>query len=150
MQFPLDTVREVAQILQTQNLGEITLEMGEARLTLKRPPSVVSIAASVESEIPLPDSFETTNEMASEAVAPTSLNVVSPAVGVFREAKKPLQVGAEIKKKTVLGAVETLNIPTEVVAPQDARIVEILAIDGQGVEWGQPLLILEPLEASTP
>jgi biotin carboxyl carrier protein len=42
--------------------------------------------------------------------------------------------------------VETLNIPSELYASQNARVIEVLVAEGQGVEWGQPLLTLEPLE----
>lgn len=150
MQFPLETVREVAQILQNQDLGEITLETGGARLTLKRPSLIVAAAPAPASETALAGEAQTA-EADSSALAPaTSITIASPAVGVFREGKNPPQIGAEVAKKAVLGAVETLNIPTELTAPQAARVVEILAIEGQRVEWGQPLLVLEPLEPAKP
>ncbi len=139
-------MREVAQILQNQGLGEISLESGGARLTLKRPPYIAMAAAPSASEIALSSDAETLHSAPPEILIAATISVVSPAVGVFREAKKPLQVGDEVARKAVLGAVETLNIPTELVAPQKARVLEILTIEGQRVEWGQPLLVLEPLD----
>jgi acetyl-CoA carboxylase biotin carboxyl carrier protein len=143
-------VREVAQLLQSQNLGEITLETAGARLTLKRPPYAVPAPAPVLTEQETLDAAELEISAAVEAAKTAAVNIVSPAVGVFRDAKTPLQVGDTVAKKASLGAVETLNIPTELVAPVAGRITEILAIDGQGVEWGQTLLVLEPVETKNP
>ena len=146
VQFPLDTVREVAQILQNQGLGEITLETAGGRLTLKRPPYAAPITASAAFDQTPEAILEHAASEATEAVVPAQINIVSPAVGVFREGKKALQIGDEVARKAMLGAVETLNIPTELLAPEAARVLEILVIEGQRVEWGQPLLVLEPLE----
>lgn len=141
-------MREVAQLLQSQNLGEITLESAGARLTLKRPPYAAPVTAPVLSEQESLDA-ELEASAAVQAAETTAIDIVSPAVGVFREAKTPPQIGDVVAKKAGLGAVETLNIPTELSAPVAGRITEILAIDGQGVEWGQTLLVLEPVETPT-
>lgn len=150
MQFPVETVREVAQILNQSGLGEISLETAPGvRLSVKRAVYAAPIAAP-----PTPaqiEEQEVAHELAiaeeAQAVADARIEILSPAVGVFRAAKVPLiEIGAEVSKKALLGAVETLNIPTELYAAQAARVVEVLVADGQGVEWGQPLLVLEPLE----
>jgi biotin carboxyl carrier protein len=44
--------------------------------------------------------------------------------------------------------VESLKVPNEVYAPAAGRVSEILASPGQGVEWGQPLVLLLPEEKS--
>lgn len=145
VQFPVETVREVAQILNQAHLSEISLEdtASGARLRLKRAfampgaaPTQAEIAAHHEAQI----------EAEQEAQSEARISVTSPAVGVFRAAKVPLQIGDEVGKKALLGAVETLNIPTELYAAQSARVVEILVSEGQGVEWGQTLLVLESVE----
>lgn len=150
VQFPLETVREVAQILQNQGLGEITLETQGAKLTLKRPPFAAPAAPLAADEIADAAAQESLDSLHTVAEIAAPISVTSPAVGVFREAKKPLQIGDEVAAKAILGAVETLNIPTELRALQAAKVLEILAIEGQRVEWGQPLLVLEPIETPTP
>jgi len=142
-------VREVAQILQNQGLGEITLEMAGARLTLKRSGYAAPAPAPVLSEQETLAAAEALDSASVEAGEIAAIRVVSPAVGVFRTAKTPLQIGDVVARKALLGAVETLNIPTELVALEAGRVTQILAIDGQGVEWGQTLLVLEPLETPT-
>ena len=146
MQFPLDTVREVAQLLSETGLSEISLQTtgdGPAsRLTLRRGgPLLVSAPAAPPA---------TEEDSAAEAPVeipsgPQVLTVAAAAVGVFRASKPPVEVGDEVKRKQLLAAVEALKVPIEVYAPEDARVVEVLATEGQGVEWGQPLFILEPI-----
>lgn len=142
-------MREVARILNESNLGEVSLETAPgARLSLKRavyvapvalPPTLAEVEALEEAQ---------TLAIAEEAqaVADARVEILAPAVGVFRAARSPIKVGDEVGKRALLGAVETLNIPTELYAAGSARVTEVLVADGQGVEWGQPLLVLEPLE----
>jgi acetyl-CoA carboxylase biotin carboxyl carrier protein len=80
------------------------------------------------------------------------LEVSSLSVGVFHlgtvNAKDRgaalLQPGDTVAKGQVLGVVESLKIPNEVRAERAGRVAEVLAENGQGVEFGQVLLILEP------
>ena len=160
MQFSVETVREVAQLLTETGLGEITLEAtgttgganvganagsAAARLTLRR---------AAQAEIP---AFQADAEAAEDSpvgetassepdTAPQPLVVTATAVGVFRPARPALEVGALVKRKQLLGLVEALKIPNEVYAPEAGQIVEILAAEGQGVEWGQPLFAILPQE----
>jgi acetyl-CoA carboxylase biotin carboxyl carrier protein len=146
--FSIETVRAVAHLLNQSNLGEISLEIGDgARLQVQRaayaaPAATLSLEEQVEAH---EEALALEAEAEAEAIAAQQIEILSPAVGVFRAAKTPLQIGDEVGKKALLGAVETLNIPTELYAAQPARVVEVLVADGQGVEWGQTLLVLEPL-----
>ncbi|RYG75096.1 biotin/lipoyl-binding protein [bacterium] len=148
VQFPVETVREVAQLLNDANLGEISLENTAtgAKLSLKRavyyaaPPTQAEIEEAVEEAAAVAAAEQVQADISA------LITIASPAVGVFRPAKIPLKIGDEVGKKALLGAVETLNIPSELYATQSARVVEILVAEGQGVEWGQPLIVLEPVE----
>jgi acetyl-CoA carboxylase biotin carboxyl carrier protein len=148
VQFPVETVREVAQLLNEANLGEISLENTAtgAKISLKRAVynSAPPTQAEIEEQIEEAEASAVADQIQAAALA--QISVASPAVGVFRAAKIPLKIGDEVGKKALLGSVETLNIPNELYASQSARVIEILVAEGQGVEWGQPLLTLEPLE----
>ena len=152
VQFSVETVREVAQLLTEAGLGEITLEAtgtgggsASARLTLRRPPLEMAEEGEYFAEIADGAASE---EAAADALGgePRPLLVTATAVGVFRPAKPALEVGAQVKKRQFLGLVEALKIPNEVYAPEAGEIVEILAAEGQGVEWGQPLFAIVPQE----
>lgn len=141
-------MREVAQLLSESNLEEISLEgttgANPARLTVRRSAPVTYFAAPQQEA-----AAEVAPEVAAEEAevsAPQNSTVGAPAVGVFRSAKPALNVGDSVKKKQLLGFVEALKIPNEVYATEAGTLVEILATDGQGVEWGAPLFVVEPAE----
>ncbi len=144
MQFPVESVRELARLLESANLGEVSLESSGSRLSLKRN-SVSYVAASshevFEGEEPVAEAFAEEEATSSE---PVNLTVVSNWVGVFRAAKKPAVEGANVKKKQVLGIIESLKVPFDVYAPEDGTIAAILVEEGQGIEWGQPLFEIAP------
>ncbi len=172
MQFSLQAVRDVARLLHETELTEITVEdvddaTGEPfRVVLKRsahapasttpsarparPTGTVStqIAAndtSVNSAVSAVSATQTTSSATdSEESSPTAVAVTSTAVGLFRQAAPPLQVGDVVKRKQVVGIVESLKIPNEIAAPIAGRIEALLVEDGQGIEYGQTLLTIMP------
>lgn len=146
--FPLETVRQVARLLQETNLSEISLETTDAaqpqRLIVRRvAPVVFAPPASVAEVI---GAIKTAESEAEIAPGERFFSVKSSAVGLYRAPVAPLEIGALVTPKTVLGVVEAMKVPTEVHASQNGKIVEILVKDGQGVEWGQPLVLLEPTD----
>ena len=76
--------------------------------------------------------------------------VVSPMVGTFYCAPKPgadpfVRVGDVVEAEQTVGLVEAMKLMNPVVAEAPGRVVEILAGSGQPVEFGQPLIALEPV-----
>lgn len=83
----------------------------------------------------------------------TQHTVVAPLVGIFHTWAKPkgkdlVAVGDRVKVGQRLGTIQSLNVLNEVESPVAGRVVEILAPDGQAVEYGQPLLILDSAEGA--
>ncbi len=79
-----------------------------------------------------------------QAEAPTGSVVVSPLVGRFyaapsEEAESFVKVGDTVKKGQVLAIVEAMKLMNEIESDYDGVVTEILADNGQGVEYGQPL-----------
>ena len=144
--MPLETVRQVAQILQESGLHEIVVESSDEnfRLKLRRDqPQIAPRAAKAES--PRASAVQD----ASIIAAPQILDVAATAVGLYQSPPRPLQIGDEVARKQVVAIVESLKIPTEITSPARARVVEILAQADQGVEYGQVLLRLEPIAEET-
>jgi biotin carboxyl carrier protein len=153
--FDLDSIREIATLLRESELGEICLEItGEnnapARLRLKRaapaPVATMLTAPPMESAAPAgstPDTEQGATDGSIGASETPTFKITSHAVGVFREAKIPVITGDLIKARQVLGSVESLRVPNEIAAPSAGRIAEITARDGQGVEFGQTLFVIE-------
>ena len=147
MSLSSQEVQAAARILAEYNLGEIEIESTDdaapfrLRLVRELPRAPRESAAP---ETATPERGETELQIASPAVAsPSLIEVHATAVGLFRAAKTPVQTGEEVRRKQVLGAVESLKTPNDVLCPADGRIAEIHASEGQGVEYGQLLFSVE-------
>jgi len=159
MQFSLEMVREVARLLQESDLAEISLEADvdaaqPAQLTVRRTPKPVPrrteqraqpAAAAVTETSSAPLLATKDEQAAGEAVLTQSerITLCATAVGLFRQSTPPRRVGDSVRAGEVLGSVESMKIPTEIIAPVSGNVVEELVVEGQGVEYNQPLLVLE-------
>jgi acetyl-CoA carboxylase biotin carboxyl carrier protein len=75
--------------------------------------------------------------------------IKSPMVGTFYRAPAPdappyIEIGDEVKEDTVLCIVEAMKLMNEIKAETRGKIADILAENGQPVEYGQPLFLVEP------
>lgn len=87
-------------------------------------------------------SLQATN--ASTTEEKETVTVSATAVGMFRRSQPPLKIGDSVILGQVVGIVESLKIPNEVIAPVAGEVTEILAEEGQAVEYGQSLFLLGP------
>jgi acetyl-CoA carboxylase biotin carboxyl carrier protein len=76
--------------------------------------------------------------------------VCSPSVGAFYRASEPggppfAEVGAVVSAGQQLGIVEAMKLMLPLEADRSGRVVEVLVEDGQSVEFGQPIMCLEPV-----
>ena len=88
--------------------------------------------------------------LASPACKPAAARhvVTSPIVGRFYAgagpaAKLGIKLGAQVREGEPLCVVEALKIPNRIKAGRSGKIAEILCENGQAVEYGQPLLVIE-------
>ena len=85
---------------------------------------------------------------AAPAVVPEAKTIKSPMVGTFYRAASPgaksfVDVGSEVKVGEPVCIIEAMKIMNEIESDLDGRIVKILCENGQAVEFGQPLFIVE-------
>ena len=86
---------------------------------------------------------------AAAAAAPMDGHVVkSPMVGTFYRASSPgakpfVDVGSQVKEGDTICIVEAMKILNEIEADKSGTIVRILGENGQAVEYGQPLFVIE-------
>ena len=83
-----------------------------------------------------------TVDKAAAPKAPEPAKVHAAGVGIF-SASKEWSAGDEVKKGTVLGAVQSLGAMTDVVAPIDGVLRNVLVAGGAPVEYGQALFAIE-------
>ena len=68
---------------------------------------------------------------------------LSPAVGVFQP-HPTIRPGARVRAGDRVASVDLLGLPQDVVAPEDGVVIDTLVEAGQGVEYGQELIVIEP------
>ena len=85
-----------------------------------------------------------------ESEFPPGVEVVkSPIVGTFYRAPSPesppyVEVGSHVKKGDTLCIIEAMKIMNEIEADTEGKVVKILVENGQPVEFGQPLFLIDP------
>ena len=123
---------------------EVTRELvdlaGDARLTRL---SVQTGGVSWEIEGGAPLVAGPVLATATTADSPPTPAVLAPAVGVFTRAPD-LQVGDPVAAGQLLGHVEAMRMRTDVLADRAGTLAEILAPDGEIVEYAQPLFTITP------
>lgn len=164
-EFGLEAVRELLRMISETDVTEIQIERGTAKLHIKRgtpaPAPIMMTPAMMQAAMPA-------NSLAPPApvaafghtpVAPGhaaeyeppagSQMIVSPMVGTFYVSSSPkdpayAREGDLIQPGDVVGIVEAMKIMNEVDSEVSGKISKILVTNGQPVEYGQPLMVIEP------
>lgn len=94
------------------------------------------------------DEFESDSDPAGELPSSTSkgvpanLEIGSPCVGYLSDQPKLPNVGDSVESGQVVAAVLALGLANEVVASAAGKVEEVLAVSGQPLEFGQPILLI--------
>lgn len=149
--FPLDeeALRRLAAILEDTGLTEIEVEAGDHRMRVAKAPAPVQAAAPLPAAMPgaMPGAAPAAAS-APCAVAESGHTVASPMVGTAYLASEPgakpfVQVGDSVAEGQTLLIIEAMKVMNTLPAPRAGRVVRIHVQDGQPVEFGEPLLVLE-------
>ncbi|MHA1188858.1 MAG: acetyl-CoA carboxylase biotin carboxyl carrier protein [Alphaproteobacteria bacterium] len=140
-----DMIRELAALLHDNDLSEIEIEQDDFRIRVAGGVSAVNIAAPVQAvAAPAPAAgAPATGDPARHPGA-----VSSPMVGTVYCAPEPgarpfVDVGDTVREGQTLLIIEAMKHMNEVPSPRAGKVVEILVEDGQPIEFGETLLILE-------
>lgn len=149
---PIDPelVRELAQLLNETDLSEIEVEKGDLRVRVAR---TITATVQVPAAAPL---VAAAPAVAAVAAAPSEAKataahpgaVPSPMVGTaYRrpspDAKPFVEIGSVVKAGERVLLVEAMKTFNDIVAPRAGTVVAIMVEDGQPVEYGEPLLVIE-------
>ncbi len=136
----LKEIKDIIKVIEGTDISEIEIERSGERLVIKRSLNDLTDKVSVS------DKSTTTNVVEDrELVA-----VVSPLVGSFYRSTSPdsqpfVEVGSEVRKGDVICIIESMKLNNEIEVEFDGIVVSILIENGQPVEYGQSLFLLEPL-----
>lgn len=139
-------IRELALLLDETNLTEIEIERSGLRVRVARN---VSIAATV----PVAHSHAAAPVAAAPAAAAVDVSkhpgmVPSPMVGTVYWASEPggkpfIEVGSRVSTGETLFIIEAMKTMNQIPSPRAGVVTQILVEDGQPVEFGEPLVVIE-------
>ena len=146
-------VRKLADILKSTGLSEIEVEKGELRIRVARelyaaPQPIQYAAAPAPMSAPAPAAVAATPAAATAAPERKGDMVKSPMVGTAYLQAKPgdppfAQVGDKVNEGQTLLIVEAMKTMNPIASPRAGVVAEVLITDGQPIEFGQPLIVLE-------
>ena len=136
-----DIALELMDALAAKKLGEVELELDDAKIKIKAAePAPVIAAASVAAVAPA--------AAPAEEQLPAGTQVKSPLVGTFYSSPSPdeppfVLVGQQVKEGDTLCIIEAMKIMNEIKAPCDGKVIRIMAQPGDMVEYNQVLCVIE-------
>jgi len=139
----VDLVRRVGAVLDELRLTEAEVTLGDVRVRVQR----TAPAASV----PVPTAAGA-HAIAGPVVVErpsTSVTLEAPMVGTFYRASSPtadpyVREGDVVKEGQIVCIIEAMKLMNEIEAKVAGRIARIVVENGQPVEYGQPLFLIEP------
>jgi acetyl-CoA carboxylase biotin carboxyl carrier protein len=143
------------ELMNINELSELELSEGETSIRIKKVADVVASPPTTIVHTAGDSSADASQaglalEKASERELDSGrIEIPSPLVGTFYRAPSPdsssfVEVGDDVDKDTVLCIVEAMKVLNEIKSEVEGRIVEILVENGQSVEYGQGLFIIDP------
>ncbi len=141
--FDAKLVESLAKILTRLGLSEIEIEQGDMRIRVAR-----QLTAAAPAAAPAPAQAEPASIIPAPVEGDTAGAVKSPMVGTAYRRPSPeappfVEIGSAVKAGDKLLLVEAMKTFNEIVAPRAGTVTRIMVEDGQPVEYGQPLFIIE-------
>jgi acetyl-CoA carboxylase biotin carboxyl carrier protein len=157
----LKQIHELIKIINKSNIGEISIEDKDGKVTIKqKEEAVVTVAAPQPQQVyttapaPAPLPAAAPAAPAAPAAAPAKadnlITIKSPMIGTFYRRAAPdkpilAEVGTEIAPGKVVCIIEAMKLFNEIEAEVKGTIVKVLVEDASPVEYDQPLFLVEPV-----
>jgi len=144
-------VAEIMRLIEESTFDSLSLEIDGVKLNLERS----SARSSSKSADPPAPAAETilSQPTAKTKVKPPSepglVEVKSPLLGIFYRAPRPgeppfVEVGRKLEEDTIVGVIEVMKLMNSVQAGVKGEVVEILAVNGAPIEYGEILMRVRP------
>ncbi|SFV60636.1 Biotin carboxyl carrier protein of acetyl-CoA carboxylase [hydrothermal vent metagenome] len=140
-------VKKLIELLETSGMSEIEIKEGEESVRISKGNNVANVVAPAPISTPITQP-QSTSEPVVETNNTATNTITSPMVGTFYAASSPdskpfVTIGQNINKGDIICIVEAMKIMNKIEADKSGKVVEILVNDGEGVEFGQKLMVLE-------
>jgi acetyl-CoA carboxylase biotin carboxyl carrier protein len=140
-------IRELALLLDETGLTEIEIERAGLRVRVARNISIAAaVPASIQAMAPATPATTALADVADMAKHPGV--VPSPMVGTAYWSSEPgakpfIEVGSKVTVGQTLLIIEAMKTMNQIPSPRAGTVTQILVEDGQPVEFGEPLVIIE-------
>jgi len=141
----LEDLKELIEFLKETDITELQLEKEGIKVRIKREKLLSSIEMPVHKSVGFQEKIVVEDEETQRLIT-----VTSPIVGTFYRSPSPetapfAEVGSNVNKGQVLCIVEAMKLMNEIESEVDGVVVKILVENGQPVEYGEPLFLIEPI-----
>jgi acetyl-CoA carboxylase biotin carboxyl carrier protein len=139
-------IRDLAGILNDTNLTEIEIESDDFRVRVSRQVAAAAQSFALPAQHAAPVAAASPSPKAADA---SSKNAVpSPMVGTCYRSPAPgadafIQVGQSVREGQTLLIIEAMKTMNQIPSPRAGTVSAILVEDGQPVEYGEPLVIID-------
>lgn len=159
MSLRFDEIAEIMKIIDSSSCDELIVETGNIKLVVRRNggstapsvserPVVSSTTSTVSREVPQV-AAQTAQVTAPRIESSGKLEIKAPMVGTFYRAPSPdapafVEVGSVIRKGQPVCLIEVMKLFTTINSEFDGKVVQIGAENGELVEYGRILFVIEP------
>lgn len=139
-------LKKIIKIFQKAKINELEVESEGVRVSLKKGTTPKqAVVKEVPSKVEQVQGVE--QEKTQESKEGLH-EIVSPMIGTFYIAPSPesppfVEVGQEVNTEDVVCIIEAMKIMNEIKSEVNGKIVKVLVEDGEPVEFGQPLFLVE-------
>jgi len=152
----LRKLKTLIDLVSDSNVSELEITEAEGKVRIvKSGPAPVAMVTQMAAPVAAPVAaapaaapVAAPAPAAAPEAAPAGHQVKSPMVGTFYRSSSPgaksfVEVGSQVKEGETICIIEAMKILNEIEADKSGTITQILAENGQAVEYGAPLFIIE-------
>ena len=148
-------VKKLIELLEESGIAEIEIKEGEEAVRISRLPPGAAMMPLPHALMPgaaiaaaVPASIAAPREEPAARPRPNEHVVTAPMVGTYYSASAPgakafVDIGDEVQIGQVLCIIEAMKMMNQIEADKAGRITSIMAKNGDPVEFGQPLFVIE-------
>jgi acetyl-CoA carboxylase biotin carboxyl carrier protein len=142
-------IKKLIEIIEESDIAELEIKEGEEAIRISRYSSAAAPVVYASAPAPAPSAGLVAVASAAPAEEKITGHVVkSPMVGTFYRAASPgakvfTDVGQKVQVGDTLCIIEAMKILNQIEADKSGTVTKILVENGQPVEYGQPLFIIE-------
>ena len=144
-------VKKLMELLEQSGMSEIEIKEGEESVKISRygnAPLMTPTIPQQPAAMVTPSQVESTTTAANKGAEVSDDLISSPMVGTYYSAPSPsakpfVTVGQHVNKGDTIGIIEAMKIMNQIEADHSGTVVEILVKDGEAVEFGQALVVIQ-------